>query len=162
MILLLDLPLPPCISCLVSPHRCFVIAAFVRLRLAYLAFFPTSRFPALGFLAKTPTPSVKPNIRFLVVARLHRYGRCPVHPPPRHITPTLTHTNTTPPPSTFPHFLCSVLFVWFVLYIVYVLLYHHHFPVQSSNAGPRAAWLLSTIVMYLVRYRRALVCRSLG
>ena len=51
-----------------SSHRCFVTAAFVRLRLAYLAFSLTSPYSASGFFAKTHILPVKPNIHFLAVS----------------------------------------------------------------------------------------------
>ena len=119
------------------------------------------RLPSLGLgsFAKTLTVPLKPNVRLLAVARLYRHGRYLVHPPPRHVTsaPTYKRHPSSPHPSYFSFPL--VLYIALTLYCTITVL----LPIPgNSNEGPRAAWLLSTIVMYLVQYRRALVCQHVG
>lgn len=66
------LPLPPRISCLTFPHRCFVIATFACVRLAYLSHSPS--FPVTRPRASLRCPESR-DVRFLVAARSYRHGR---------------------------------------------------------------------------------------
>jgi len=72
------------------------------------------------------------ELRLLVVARLYRHGRCLVHIQHPDMSRLHPHTNTILPHSTFtPPFMLSVPAC--VIYIVHVLLYHHHFAAHPGE-----------------------------
>lgn len=139
-------------------HRCFVIVALNCLRLAYLAFTVASPLLCPGFLE--PALPMKPNIRFLVAARLYRHGRSPSYNvPPFHVLCTY-HFYRSPLSLTHVHLAFRALHSAVFIYSsrsTCVKLPACYPRFGATMKGPRAARLLSTIVMYIVRYRRALV-----
>jgi len=117
-----------------------------------------------GHLAKMSTLSVQLNIRFLAVARFYRHGRSPsISTTKTCHTYTCTHTNVIPRCPTFAHLSCSSLGLFYIYSTFYCTIIILLSIPWSSNTGPSAAWLLSTIELCTsFDIDRALVCQQVG